>query len=217
VTERTERLIDGLVEDLAPVTPLPRLRSAFAVVLAVWAAVLGVVLGSQEATPGARSLTTDPVYIAAFLGLLFAAFGGTLSALAAGQPGRGRIETLGLGLSLFGLLGAAIACLIGVGAMEQRVATPPGADLMCLRHGVLLSLLPGGVVLSFLVRGWTAHPVRASTVGLAATGALGAAIVHLSCDFMGPRHLLIGHLSVPVALAILGLYPLAVLLRRLRG
>jgi ABC-type proline/glycine betaine transport system permease subunit len=73
------------------------------------------------------------------------------------------------------------------------------------------------VILSFLVRGWALHPIRAALVALLGAGALGTAIVHLGCGFLGPKHVLLGHLSVPVVLAVLGLYPLSVLLRRLRG
>ncbi len=72
------------------------------------------------------------------------------------------------------------------------------------------------ILLTFLVRGWMARPIRAALVAAAASGALGGIIVHLSCDFLGPRHLLIGHLTVPVVLALLALYPLGVLFRRLR-
>ena len=88
---------------------------------------------------------------------------------------------------------------------------------MCLQKGAFLSLLPAGVVLSFLVRGWAGHPVRAALIGLVAAGALGGVTVHLGCDFLGPGHLLRGHLAVPLVLAILGTYPAGALIRRLRG
>jgi len=221
VTEASDRLISGLVDDLEPVQPLPRLRFAFAIVLAVWAAVLGLVLWSQEAAPGARSLLDNRIYLASFIGLLVAASGGTLSALAAGQPGRERAETGGLFVSLIGLSAAAVACLVGLvgtGGLDLVASpSPSGADLMCFQKGVFFSILPAGVILSFLVRGWTAHPIRAALVAAATAGALGAAIVHLSCDNLSPRHLLVGHLSVPIVLGLLGLYPLGLLLRRLRG
>ena len=44
MTQSTERLISSLTEDLEPVRPLPRLRSAFAIVLAVWSTMLGLAL-----------------------------------------------------------------------------------------------------------------------------------------------------------------------------
>ena len=88
---------------------------------------------------------------------------------------------------------------------------------MCFEHAALLSLLPAGVIFTFMIRGWTARPIRASLIALVASGALGAGIVHVTCGYLGPKHILIGHLSVPLVLAALGLYPLAVLVRRLRG
>ncbi len=218
MTDPTDRLISGLVDDLAPVRPLPRLRQAFSVVLSVWAAMLGVVLLTLKHEPGASGLLANPVYFASFAGLMIAALGGTLSALAAGRPGRTKLEVAGLLVCLVGLLAAAVACLVGIGSLDfAQHPSPPGLDAMCFRKGALLSLLPGGVVLSFLVRGWTARPIRAALVAAIAAGALGASVVHLSCDFLGPRHLLLGHLSVPIMLAALALYPLGVLLRRLRG
>lgn len=218
MTDSTDRLVSGLVDDLAPVRPLPRLRSAFSIVLAVWATMLGVVLLTLRHEPGAHALLANGLYFASFAGLVVAALGGTLSALAAGRPGRTKLEVAGLLVCLAGLLAAAVACLIGMGGLDfGEHASPPGLDAMCFREGAFLSILPAGVVLSFLVRGWTARPIRAALAAAIAAGALGASVVHLSCDFLGPRHLLMGHLSVPIVLAALALYPLGVLLRRLRG
>ena len=213
----TDRLVDGLLEDLEPVRPVPRLRSAFAIVLATWAALLGSVLWSQATTPGAAQLISERIYLVSFVGLFVAALGATLSTLAGTRPGRGRAEILGLAVALASLAIAAASCVVGIVALGHDVPTPAGADAMCFQKGSLLSLLPGGVILSFLVRGWAEHPIRAAAFGLVAAGALGATIVHLSCDFVGPRHLIIGHMSIPLVLAILGLYPLGVLLRRLRA
>ncbi|MFK7898843.1 MAG: NrsF family protein [Myxococcota bacterium] len=217
MSDSAERLIDNLVDDLEPVTPLPRLRSAYAVILCVWATMLGVVLWSQESTIGARSLMHNGVYLCSFLGLMVAAFGATISALASGIPGRDRLETVGTALSVLGLGFAALACGMGIHSLGLDARpTPAGIDLMCFEESVWLSVLPAGVILTFLVRGWAAHPFRASAIALIASGGLGALIVHLSCGFLGPKHLLISHLSVPVVLAVLGIYPLALLIRRIR-
>lgn len=217
-SETTDRLLDGLVEDLEPVTPLPRLRSAFAVVIAIWAAVLGIVLSTQEYTPGAAALGGNRVYLASFLGLLLAAIGATASALAAGRPGRERIENGGLAIAGSGLLVGGCVCLFALLALEGgHTPSPPGADAMCFQTGAMLSLLPAGVILSFLVRGWATRPVRAGLVGLLAAGVLGAAIVHLSCDFLAPGHLLRGHMTIPIVLTLVAGYPIGVLVRRFRG
>lgn len=217
VTGASDRLITELVEDLEPVRPIPRLRLAFAVILSLWAVMLGLVLWAKEGDAGVQSLFMDRIYFGSFVGLMVASFGGTISALAAGVPGREKLEIRGMLLSLAGLLAAAAACLFGVYELGQSaVPSPEGIDAMCFQEGAFLSLLPAGVILSFLVRGWAAHPVRAALVALLGSGALGAMIVHMSCGFLGPRHMLMGHLSVPIVLVLLGIYPLAVVLRRLR-
>ncbi len=93
------------------------------------------------------------------------------------------------------------------------IASPAGADQMCFQRSASLSLLPAGVILSFLVRGWAAHPIRAWLIALLASGAFGSLIVHARCSFMAPRHLIrplecslragcarllsIGHLGTP--------------------
>ena len=217
MSDSTERLIDRLVTELTPVRPIPRIRSAFAVILAVWAALLGVVFMAQSSQLAVDSLARSQIYLASFLGLVVAALGGSASALAAGVPGRERIELGGLVLAWLGLLAAAGACLVGMRAAGAAVSEAAGGmDAMCFSHGVYLSLLPAGVIIGFLVRGWAAHPFRAAAIALFGSGALGVLIVHLSCGFIGPRHVLIGHLSVPIVLMSLGLYPLALILRRIR-
>ena len=141
-----------------------------------------------------------------------------MSALSAGVPGRERLELGASATASIGLMAAALACLAGMraaGLEGSEFAT--ARDGICFRHGVFLALLPAGVILSFLVRGWAVHPFRAAAIALLASGALGVSIVHLACDVFAPRHVLMGHLSVPVVLAALGVYPLAVILRRIRG
>lgn len=217
MTSTPDRLIGSLVDDLEPVRPLPRLRIAFAVILALWASVLGLVLWMKEGDAGVQSLFTNRIYFGSFTGLLVASFGGTISALAAGVPGRGDLEIRSMLVSLVGLLAAALACVFGIYQLGLSTAlSSAGMDAMCFRESALLSLLPAGVILSFLVRGWASHPVRAAAVALLGSGALGAMVVHISCGFLGPRHMLISHLSVPVVLVLLGVYPLAVVLKRVR-
>ena len=217
MTSASDRLISGLVENLEPVCPLPRLRMAFATIIALWATLLALVFWTHEGEMGASSLIANRVYLGSFLGLLVAAVGATVSALAAGVPGRERLEIGGMLAAMLGLFSAAIVCLVGMNELGlSAAASSGGADALCFRKSALFSLLPAGVILSFLVRGWAAHPLRAALVALLGSGALGALIVHLSCDMLGPRHMLISHLSVPIVLVLLGIYPLAVVLRRIR-
>ena len=87
---------------------------------------------------------------------------------------------------------------------------------MCFQRAWLCLLLPAAAILSFLLRGWAAHPVRAVSIALLGSGAIGAGIVHAGCGFLSPKHLLISHLSVPIVLLLLALYPVSAILRRIR-
>lgn len=215
MTGGSDRLIASLIDDLEPVVLLPRMRAAYAVILPVWAVLLGVVLWMNPHEFGLFSLFTDRIYFGSFVGLLVAASGGSCAALAAGVPGRERLELGGMGVALIGLVVAVGACLVGIVELgAAAMPSPQGADSMCFRHSVFLSLLPASVILGFLLRGWTIHPVRAALLALLGSGALGAMIIHMSCGLLAPRHMLISHLSVPIVLIVLGIYPLAVVLRR---
>ncbi len=217
MTESTERLISSLAADLEPVRPLPRLRSAFAAVLAVSLTILALALLGDKAQPGIASILSDRIYLTSFIGLLIAAFAGTTAALASAVPGRARLELGGLGLAWLGLATAASMCLIGMRALGlDALASPAGLDAMCFGRASLCLLLPAAAMLSFLVRGWATHPVRAASIALLGSGAIGAGIVHAGCGFLAPKHLLISHLSVPIVLLLLGLYPLSLMLRRIR-
>lgn len=212
----TDRLIDRLTEELEPVRPLPRLRTAFAFVLAVWAAILAVgLLGSSTGWVWS-TLQSNWIYGASFVGLVVAALGGTASVLAAGVPGRERVEQAGMFLAFAGLTAAAVVCWMAIPDVGANHSYP-GVDGMCFQDAVWSSLLPAGVIFTFLVRGWVSRPIVASLVGLLASAGVGALLVHLSCSLITPKHILVGHLSVPFVLGVLGMYPLGWLIRRLRG
>ncbi len=176
--------------------------------------MMGLVALGTHFSINHNALMGSRFYLGCFVGLVIASLGGTASALAAGIPGRERLEIVGVGIAAFGLFAGALACVIGMQSLG--VSANPAQDVMCFEKGAFLSLLPAGVILSFLVRGWTARPFRAALIALLGSGALGALIVHLSCGFLAPKHLILGHLSVPIVLMVLGVYPVAVLLKRLR-
>ena len=112
-------------------------------------------------------LRVAPVYLVAFVALIVAALGGTVAALASGMPGRGRLELGGLGAACSGLFAGAIVCVLGMLGGPETPALFAGArEGMCLGESALLSLLPAGVILAFLVRGWAMRPWRAAGIAL---------------------------------------------------
>ncbi len=207
MTGGTDRLIEGLVGDLRPVRPVPPLRWAGLVVGGVWmlSMLLLVTLHAEE--PGLPGVGMDRVRGLTALGLTLAALGGTLSALAAGRPGREVVERSGLGVALGGLLLAVGVCVHAWLALGLDGPSPPGADRVCLSLGGLLSVPSGVAVFALVTQGWPARPLHAAAIALLASGALGAIAIHLACDIPVPLNLLRGHVAVPGVLLVIGLAP----------
>jgi hypothetical protein len=212
VIDPTERLISSLGDDLRPVHPLPRLRTVFAIVLGIAVASIAFVSLSGAGRIATQALSGSSLYLACGVALIVAGCAGTISALAAGVPGRERLGEAATLAAALALLAGAAACGFAMGL--QASSSPPGLDVQCFSVGTVLSVFPAGVILGFLLRGWIARPLRAALIALLAAGALGSMVVHLHCGFVAPRHLLLGHLSVPVVWALVGLYPVFVLTRR---
>ena len=77
-----------------------------------------------------------------------------------------------------------------------------------------MSIVPSAIVSMFVFRGWTHSPLKSALISLVAAGAIGGVVIHLGCAYVHPQHMLLGHVSVPLALAVVGSYPLGALLRR---
>lgn len=212
----TARLVDGLARDLRPVRRLPRLRSVACALVGLWGAVAGLVLwgtGARGDLPGL--LLVDPLYAAVLAGLLTAAIGGSLAALASGVPGRQRAVRVGGAVALGGLAVALGACVAGLVAEHAAPGWPTATDRTCFRHATLFGLAPAVALLAFALRGWVERPLRAALATVVGGSAVGAAILHLVCPApVAPAHLLLGHVLVPVALGLAGALPLGAALRR---
>ncbi len=211
----TERVIQRLAEDLAPVRPVPRLRVALATVLAAWAAVLAFVLlrdGARAELWG--SLFSNAAFGGVFVGLALAAIGGAAAGLASGVPGREAVVRTGSAAALAGLAAAAGLCLVFLAAFGASDGSPFSTDGICFRRSAVFAVLPAAGLVAFSVRGWVQRPLRAGAIALLGAVALGSLVAHVSCPFFGARHLLLGHVGAPVALALLGALPLGLTLRR---
>ena len=212
----TESLIDQLVDVLTPVRRILPLRAALAIVLGVWAFVLGLGLATRAPSPGLWETAVGSWLLAGVLGgLVLVGFGGSAAALAARVPGRETVFKAGAALLLAGLLAGAGVCAIALALLGFNDRCPLIADGMCLGRSVLFAL-PVVIGMNVLVlRGCVSRPGTTALLALAAPAALGAVVVHLTCSLDGPRHLLFGHLGAPLVLALVGALPLAMLLRRL--
>jgi len=213
--EQTQRLIEQLADDLTPVRRVPRLRSIAAGVLAVSA----LVLAYSVSRAGVRAdwwqlMTGDASYAVALLGLSICGLGATLAALAGALPGREAVfQRSGVAAGL-GLAFAAVAGIFSL-VTQGSFAGSLDDDWGCLRSALLLSPLPIAAVLFAASRGWVAKPGLTAIAALAGAAGAGAVGIHLACELGGARHILLGHLSAPVLLALVASLPAAMLLRRL--
>jgi len=215
MTTGTQRLIDDLTADLSPVRPIPPLRALALGVAALWAALFVLAAYERGLRP---DLLQGVLEIAPFAGivagLLLAAVGGVAGALAASVPGR---ESLGSAGRWLGLGGLALALAVGsYAAMTLRSVSPvpAGSDLRCFAMAFGLGLLPGAMLAGVLLSGWVANSGRGALLALFGGFASGALAVHLLCPISAGRHLLFAHIGPVLILPLLGVLPLAALLRR---
>lgn len=214
--EPTDRFVRELAQDVAPVSTIPRLRTALVCVLGVWviAFVAMVLLGSGGAAPEGAISHVDPRFLLMGAGFGVFAVGAMLRALAGAVPGRESTARIGVRVSSVGLAAVAIA---GVWALlagpAARGEVDLGGCLVCMSHAVMLGLLPMIVVGLFLVRAYVREPILAAVFAATGTIALGAVAVHLSCQAGGWLHIVLGHAFAPFAVGCVLAVPIGLGLR----
>jgi hypothetical protein len=207
--ERTldsRRFIETLADDLTPVRPIARLRRIGAGVAFLWI----VVAAGAFALLGLRAdllsaLAESPAVGVIFVGLVLVAVGGVGAGLAASVPGR---EVAARGSLATGLVGVSLSAVVGGvlvirGGAPLVPAAPISADVSCLGVALLLALPPALGALLFMARAAAYRPVLVCLFAATGSVALGALVVHLSCDCIHPRHLIVSHALAPVAGALL--------------
>ncbi len=211
----TERLVQELGRDLAPVRRVPPLRLGIAVVgvLAVLAAWFG--LPGDGLRPDLASVWRGGgPFTGILLGLVLASTAGCVAALAASVPGRERLLAVAGGLAVLGLgwsAGTAVAAWASGGFAASEIDA--GAR-MCFEYAVWISLLPAAGLGALIFRGWVGRPLITATLALAGGLACGSLAVHLGCPNDAGGHLLIGHVAPPWVAAVLLALPLAFWLSR---
>lgn len=216
MSEPTERLVQSLASDLAPVRPLPPLRRALAVIALLGVAALGFAFWLRGASPQLFQVASShPAYLCIWLGLLAVAAGGLVAALAGAVPGRQVEARTGAALMAAGaLLAVVVGGLLAVTGAEP--AAPPRAAGICLSLSLALGLPAAVVGLGFVARGWPARPLACLLAAAAGAGALGAFVTHMTCVQLDALHLMLGHLLGPLVGAALLAIPLRSLTRRVR-
>jgi hypothetical protein len=211
----TERLVEDLARDVAPVSPLPRLRTVLLAVFGVWALAFGAMrlFGSGIAVPAAAVSHADPRFLMIAVGVGIFAVGAVLRALAGAIPGREPAARAGLRVAAIGAAAVVFGCVWALVAGLERGNLDLGGSLMCMGHAVILAVLPMVGVSLFLVRAYAHQPRLAAIFAATGTIALGVLAVHLSCHASGWLHILLGHAFAPFAVGCVLAVPIGFVLR----
>ncbi len=204
----TEQLVGGLIQNLEPVRPIPRLRAAGAGALALGAISSAVVISLRGIRPDLVAGTVGPSVALIAIGLTVVALGGIAACVGAAVPGRERVARVGIGTLFAGLAVAAGAA--GWGLVSMGAGAWEGLGLGCLTIAFFAGLLPGVGLLAFLVRAFPNRPAAALATAAGGAVGLGSISVHASCAVTGGLHVLIGHALAPLlggAVLALLLYP----------
>ncbi|MCH8083727.1 MAG: DUF1109 family protein [Myxococcales bacterium] len=213
----TEDLAQQLVRDLPPVKPIARLRVAGSLVasLSVVAVVATGWMTGEWPRFGEAVFWSDPIRVAVLLGLMIAAAGAVVAALASAIPGReplARAGWISAGLAAVGSIGCGLWAVAG--GESEFAASLLAGSASCFAHALLLAI-PAALAASFYIsRGAPQHRLIASGAAAAGSAGLGAVAVHATCSAVGSFHLLLGHCLTPIAAGLLFALPLAVLVGR---
>ena len=204
MSQTTEHLIAGLIEDLKPIAPL---RRSGGMVLALFALGLGVIGMSLQFSLRAdlRSGQPDPMALIGaglFLVLALASFWAVIDMA---RPYVGvRREGWGWTALMAGVLPT--AAMISLAMTWLRGAPMPlsldGGD--CLRFGLGWGLLSAGMQVWWLRRGAPSRPERAGLLVGVGAGAAGIFAVSLYCPHSDLVHIGIWHGLTVIVAGLLG-------------
>ena len=213
----TEELAQQLVRDLPPVKPIARLRVAGPLVaaLSVVAVVATGWMTGNWPRFGEAAFWSDPITVAVLLGLMVAAAGAVVAALASAIPGRESLARAGwisAGSAAVWLIGCGLWAVAG--GESEFAASLLAGSASCFAHALVLAI-PAALAASFyLSRGAPQHRLIASGAAAAGAAGLGAVVVHATCDAAGGFHLLLSHCLTPIVVGLLFALPLAKLVGR---
>ncbi len=218
MTARTaEEEIRELARGLAPVRPIPPLRSALAAAVALGLVALAAqwLLGGPGLRAGGVGAWLTLPYLATFAGLALVALGAIGAALAGAIPGREVSSRLGARVAAFGLVLAIAGGLWGIAHGDVPAAGEDlSACLSCIGRAFTLGAAPTLLACAFIVHAAVRRPGLGTALAIAGGVALGAAAVHATCPSDSPLHWILAHTLAPVAAMTVLTVPLAALLAR---
>jgi hypothetical protein len=194
--EAEQRIAGRLLESLRPVTPLPSRTTLVAAFLAIFAAVTAL-LFAFVGTRGAENMTV--LQLAGVLGAILAA-AGLASFSLSGEMTPGQRRFVRPGVMTAGILFVLLALIFGL-FPSTEVGTQ---GWHCFFSGFVCSI-PAVLLVLWVVR--KGAPLAYGTVGATAGllgGLVGMAAIHVGCSLLNAPHMAAGHLTIPLAGAIVG-------------
>jgi len=213
----TEERIRELAQDLAPVTPIPRLRTVGAGLFASFALILVAdwVSGGAEPRPLGDAAWSSPSFLAALGGVALVAFGATSAAVASAVPGRAATARSGLRVTALGFALALTGWILGAASgAPDHGGEDLNSILGCAARAFALGVVPALLCAAFAVYAAMRRASLTAALALAGGVALGAVAVHASCRSNSPLHQLVAHTLAPAAAVVLLTAPLALLMSR---
>lgn len=206
MTRPTDVLIHELATELAPVQPVPRLRTVVSLAL-----VAGGATGAAWIVYAGAHLADHPrerlPYLVALLATsAIAALGGICAAGASPVPGRERVQAIGTRVLVAGLVAGAFAALASASALPPE---PVGlrwfeAGAACVARVALLALPCAALLFHFARRGTPERQTLALGLAGASAATLASVAASVSCPTCDLTHALVFHHLGPALLAALG-------------
>ena len=209
-------MLEGLVQNLEPVKPIPQLRSVFLMLALIFgvAVLLNLLWIGLSLAP--LSAWLHPPFLVLLIGLVVTAGGSMLAAVTGAIPGREGLARMGRRTAWAGALMASLGGILGLAGADNVVARfPLGITVACAWRASALGAVPAAALCVYLARAFERRPAVGAVFACVGAVTLGSGLVHASCPSREALHLLIGHWVAPLGLALLLALPFSLLIRQL--
>jgi hypothetical protein len=209
-------MLEGLVQKLEPVRPIPQLWSLFLMLALIFgvAVVLNLLWVGLSFRP--LSAWLHAPFLVLLIGLVVTAGGSMLAAVSGAIPGREGLARGGRRTAWAGALVASLGGGLGLAAADNVVAQfPLSITLACAWRASALGAVPAAALCVYLARAFERRPGMGAIFACVGAVTMGAGLVHASCPAGDARHLLVGHWVAPLGLALLLALPFSLLIRQL--
>lgn len=185
--------IAGLVDDLAPVTPLRQRRGMGWAITAIAVGAIGLIVQAGMRADFAKGAPTDMGILSTGVFLVLAlASSWAVVDMARPQVGSRREGWIWNAL-MAGLLPASALTLIAVNLLNGEHSGLHLNGTACMQYGLIWGLVTAGALVLWLRRGAPAQPGRAGLLTGVAAGSAGVFAVSLYCPLDGIIHIGIWH------------------------